>query len=216
MEQKVDGLVARHAQSNNDQAPSTGGEGLLMRRDPVEGSQEPLHVEELSTLALSPPVNEGRQHYPGSKMPSCSTSVVAQHTPAPIGLQERGGSVHRDENIPTAAITTARTVGPDASILDHAQLKDIMDTACGNTLLNEYRLMAGCFPFVLISPNIAAQALAKEKPMLFLAICMTASGKTRSLQLTLEQRYRHELAVKTIINAHRSLDCLQSILVYLA
>ena len=187
-----------------------------MRRDPVEGSQEQLHVEELSTLAPGPPINGGGQHYPGPKIPSCSTSVVTQHTSAPTGLQERGAGVHRDDTIPTAASTTAQTVGPDASMLDHAQLKDIMSSSCGNILLNGYRLMAGCFPFVLICPNIAAQALAKEKPMLFLAICMTASGKIRSLQWTLEQRYRNELALKTIVNAHRSLDCLQSILVYLA
>ena len=187
-----------------------------MRRGPVEGSQESLHVDHLSTLAPSPPVNEGRQHHPGPKIPNCSTSVVAQQIPAPIGLQERGGGVHRDENIPAAASITARTVGPDGSMLDHAQLKDIMDTSLGNTLLNEYRLMAGCFPFVLISPDIAAQALAKEKPMLFLAICMTACGKIRSLQCILEQRYRNDLGIKTIVNAHRSLDCLQSILVYFA
>ena len=76
--------------------------------------------------------------------------------------------------------------------------------------------MADCFPFVLISPDVAAQDLAREKPMLFLAICMTACGKIRLLQSTLEVRYRNELALKAIANAQRSLDCLQSILVYLA
>ena len=216
MGQKIDGLVAPLVQSRNDPALSTSGEGSLMRRDPVDGNQGPLHVGELSTLAPSPPVNEGRQDHPGSETPFRSTSVVAQHTPAPIDLQERCGGAHGDENVRTAASATAQTRGSNASTLDHPLVKDVIDTAYGNTLLNKYRLMAGCSPFVLISPDISAQDLAKEKPMLFLAICMTACGEIRSLQPALEQRYRHELAHKTIINAHRSLDCLQSILVYLA
>lgn len=216
MEQKIDGLVALLAQSKNDQASSIGGEGLLMRQDSIEGSQEPLNVEELNTLAPSPPVNEGRQDYPGSKIPSRSTSVIAQHNPPPLSSHERGDGADGDENIPAAASITAQTIGPNASSLDHALVKDVIDTACANALLNEFRLMADCFPFVLISPDIAAQDLAREKPMLFLAICMTACGKIRLLQSTLEQRYRQELALKSVANGHRSLDCLQSILIYLA
>ena len=216
MEQKIDGLVALLAQSKDDQALSAGGESLLMRQNFVEGSQEPLNVEELSTLAPIPPINEARQNSPSSKIPSRSTSVIPQHTSAPIGSQERGGGAHGDENIPTAASMTAQTIGPNASRLDHALVKDVIDTTCGNALLNEFRMMADCFPFVLISSDIAAQDLARQKPMLFLAICMTACGKIRLLQSTLEQRYRQELALKSIVNGHRSLDCLQSILVYLA
>ena len=52
--------------------------------------------------------------------------------------------------------------------------------------------------------------------MTSLAILMTASAEDRRLQIMLEDRFRRELANKTIVNAHRSLDCLQSILVYLA
>ena len=216
MEQKIDGLVALLAQSEDDQASSPGGESLLMRHNFVEGSQEPLNVEELSTLAPSSPINEVRQDSPSSKLPRLSTSVIPQHTPTPIGSQERGGGAHGNESSSTAASTTTQTIGPNASRLDHALVEDVIDTACGNALLNEFRLMADCFPFVLISPDIAAEDLARKKPMLFLAICMTACGKIRLLQSTLEQRYRQELALKSVVNGHRSLDCLQSILVYLA
>ena len=130
--------------------------------------------------------------------------------------QERSDYDHHDKNIPTAESTTAPTIEQDKSRLNHPLVKDVIDTTCGNALLNEYRLMADWFPFVVISPDIAAQDLAMKKPLLFLAICMTACGKIRLLQSTLEVRYRNELALKAISNAHRSLDCLQSILVYLA
>ncbi len=216
MEQKIDGLVALLAQSKDDQVSSTVGEGFPLGRGSVETSQEPFNAEELSTLATSPAVNEERQHYAGPKIPSRSTSVVAQHTSTPRDSHERGSYNHGDRDTPTAESTTAQTIGPNEARLDHPLVKDVIDTTCGNALLNEFRLMADSFPFVLISPDIAAQDLAVEKPMLFLAICMTACGKIRLLQSTLEERYRHELALKSIVNAHRSLDCLQSILVYLA
>ena len=131
-------------------------------------------------------------------------------------MQERGGGARADGEILTSASTTPQTIGPNASILDHALVKDVINTAYGNDLLKEYCLMADWFPFVLVSPDIAAQDLAKEKPMLLLAICMTTCGKNRSLQSTLGQNYRRELATKSIVNGHRSLDCLQSILIYLA
>ena len=161
-------------------------------------------------------MDEKRQDYAGSKIPSRSTSVVTHQNPAPIDSYERGGHNHGDDSIPTTESATAQTVELNSSRLDHPLVKDVIDTTCGNALLNEYRLMADCFPFVPISSDIAAQDLAKEKPMLFLAICMTACGKIRLLESTLEERYRNELALKAIVNAHRSLDCLQSILVYLA
>ena len=216
MEQKIDGLVALLAQSKNDRASSTVHEDFPLRRNSVESAQEPFNAEQLSTLGPSPPGNEERQDYASSKVSSRGTSTVAHHTTAPVDSHERGGYNHGDEYIPTVEPTTAQTIGLNESRLDHPLVKDVIDITCGNALLNEYRLMADYFPFVLISPDIAAQDLAMEKPMLFLAICMTACGKIRLLQSTLEERYRNELALKSIVNAHRSLDCLQSILVYLA
>ena len=143
-------------------------------------------------------------------------SIVAPHTSAPIDWHEKGGYNLGDANIPTAKPTMAQPIGLNESKMNHPLVKDVIDTTCGNALLNEYRLMADCFPFVLISPDIVAQDLAIKKPMLFLVICMTACGKIRLLQTTLEEMYRNELALKSIVNAHRSLDCLQSIIVYLA
>ena len=216
MEQKIDGLVALLAPSRNDQASSSVGEGFPLGRNSEESSQEQFNAEELNTLASSQPVDEERQDYAGSKLLSGGTSVFTEHVSAPGDSHERGINNHGDGNIPTAGSTTAQTIGLNESRLDHPLVKDVIDVTCGNALLNEFRLMADCFPFVLISPEIVAQDLAVEKPMLFLAICMTACGKIRLLQSTLEERYRRELALKSIVNAHRSLDCLQSILVYLA
>ena len=213
MGQKVDGLVALLAQSKNDRASSTVREGFPIRHNSVESAQGPFNAEQLSTLGPSPPVNEEMQDYAGSKIPSRCTSIVAHHASATIDSHEEGSYNHGDENIPSAESTTTQTFGVNESRLDHPLVKDVIDTTCGNALLNKFRLMADCFPSVLISADIAAQDLAIEKPMLFLAICMTACGKVRLLQSTLEERYRNELALKSVVSAHRSLDCLQSILV---
>ena len=76
--------------------------------------------------------------------------------------------------------------------------------------------MADLLPSVIVPPDLTVQAMEIERPMLLLAVLMTAPGHHRLLQIALEERFRRELAAQTFINAQRSIDCLQSILVYLA
>lgn len=83
-------------------------------------------------------------------------------------------------------------------------------------LLHEFRTMIDFFPFVTISPTTTAQELSSEKPLLLLAALMTASYSNRPLQSALEQLYKQDLASRVIVHAQKSLDALQSILVYLA
>jgi hypothetical protein len=82
-------------------------------------------------------------------------------------------------------------------------------------LFNEIRLMTDFFPFVVFSPNTTAQQIGQKKPILLLAILTTASWKNRTLQMSLEENYRQELARRTIIRPQRSLGLIQSMLVYL-
>lgn len=83
-------------------------------------------------------------------------------------------------------------------------------------LLHEFRTIIDFFPFVTISPTTTAQELSLEKPLLLLAALMTASYSNRPLQSALEQLYKQDLASRVIVHAQKSLDALQSILVYLA
>lgn len=84
------------------------------------------------------------------------------------------------------------------------------------SLLHEFRKMIDFFPFVTICPSTTAKELSSEKPLLLLAVLMTASYSNRPLQSALEQLYKQDLASRVIVHAQKSLDALQSILVYLA
>ena len=116
----------------------------------------------------------------------------------------------------TEDIPMPPSVGSHDSTLRHPPLKDLVDTTCANTLLIEFCIIVDYFSFIIISLEIISHDLEIQKPMLFLAICMIACGKIRLLQTTLEERFRRELSFQTIVNAQKSRDCLQSILVYLA
>lgn len=83
-------------------------------------------------------------------------------------------------------------------------------------ILHEFRTMIEFFPFITLSPTITAQELSSQKPLLLLAALMTASYSNRLLQSALEQLYKNDLASRVIVHAQKSLDALQSILVYLA
>lgn len=92
----------------------------------------------------------------------------------------------------------------------------LVDRTQAEKRLYEYRSMAEFCPFVTIPQEMTAALMCLQKPMLLLAILMTASSSSRPLQIALEERYRTELATKVMIQRRRSLDYLQSLLVYLS
>tara|TARA_R110002003_G_scaffold251_4_gene17795 strand:+ start:5083 stop:5724 length:642 start_codon:yes stop_codon:yes gene_type:complete len=85
-----------------------------------------------------------------------------------------------------------------------------------DALLDDFRQMSASFPFVIVSPNMTAQDLHAEKPMLLLAILTVASSRNHERQLLLDAIYRRELAQRTIISPRRTLGLVQSVLIYLS
>ena len=205
MEQKIDGLVALLAQPELNRAPPVTDDDLHGTQSPVFRG-EPRNV--LSPSASSTPdireQDQGAgstfQHYPNAHQES-----YIQDTYRP-----------EQHETPAANNTSPRDAVVFENASDHTLAKDLVSPAQANLFLNEFRKMADFFPFVIIPPDLTVQAMEIERPMLLLAIFMTASGHDRLLQIALEERFRRQLAAKTIINAQRSMDCLQSILVYLA
>ncbi|MCJ1284003.1 hypothetical protein MMC26_003334 [Xylographa opegraphella] len=93
---------------------------------------------------------------------------------------------------------------------------ELMDCDRAELLLNEFREMTPFFPFVPLSATITALSMSSRRPLLLLAILMTTSFGDRQLQVILEEQYRQELSKKVFMKGQKSLDHLQSILVYLA
>ncbi|KAI4154546.1 MAG: hypothetical protein LQ341_000329 [Variospora aurantia] len=205
MEQKIDGLVALLAQSEDGRASSGLKDGIPSHRS--QSSESPSVV-----------ANGDQQHaahsQPGAGTPErVSRTFSGRQSPRTQPTGVSGPAMPRDSlseqdihaNLPATQMAS-----------DYALALDLVDSNYAERLLKEFHTMSDFFPFVLIPSTTRVQALQSRKPMLFLAILMTASGRDRPLQIALEDRYRKEMAAKTIINSHKSLDCLQSILIYLA
>jgi hypothetical protein len=100
--------------------------------------------------------------------------------------------------------------------IEHELVQRILATQEADSLLNVYRQMSSSFPFVIVPPNVTAQELHREKPMLLLAILTAASSQEHQRQMSLDTIYRQELAQRTIISPRRTLGLVQSVLVYLS
>jgi hypothetical protein len=72
------------------------------------------------------------------------------------------------------------------------------------------------FPFVIVSPQTSLAFLRRERPFLLLTILTFAAGEDPKLQRSLEIEIRESLSKRVIVNAEKSIDVLQGLLVYLA
>lgn len=104
---------------------------------------------------------------------------------------------------------------PEAPVNDDLVQK-LLQMHEADALVNEYRDMSSNFPFVIIRPDITAQQLHTEKPMLLLAVLTVASWRDHQRQMALDTIYRNQLAHRTMIAPRRTLGLVQSVLVYLS
>ncbi|KAI9858208.1 MAG: hypothetical protein M1813_007857 [Trichoglossum hirsutum] len=144
---------------------------------------------------------------------------MPHQSPAPQECDEENGcqSGHPPQNeVGRESGSPSHTVATDHRVLNLGFATNLVDSVLAGSLLSSFRLMSEFFPFVVFQTDTTAEKLHTERPITLLAILMTASWNNRSLQMTLEEQYRLELATKTIIDAQKSLDLLQSMLIYLA
>lgn len=83
-------------------------------------------------------------------------------------------------------------------------------------LLDRFRGMASCFPFVRLSNDCTAATMAKDRPFLLLASVAAASSKYCHLQDALIRRFKETLSERVIMAGEKDLDLLQGLLVHLA
>lgn len=209
MEQKLDGLVALLAQPENGRPSSvTGG-------SPYSG-QQPVYVDQRNILSPQS-VDGSRRQFAGdyeNSFPSADSHKSA--TPNSNIEQE---SYHAETpNMPEVRQKGSASQAPVAygDDVNSSFANGLINDVESEILLNEFRSMSDFFPFAAIPSSTTALEMRKEKPILLLAILMTASCKNRPLQSALERKFRQELANRVIIQAQKSLEFLQSILVYLA
>lgn len=208
VEQKLDGLYALLAQQpDSARASSVTGVTSYARQTPSLSEQgKPLPFNGLI----------GHDENPGN---DCSSPTRSHKSGTRASSYE--GETYYDESEGQNEGRTEDRISLQAEIPPIGELRDgfangIVGIVEAENLLHEFRTMIDFFPFVTVSPTTTAQEMSSEKPLLLLAALMTASYSNRPLQSALEQLYKQDLASRVIVHAQKSLDALQSILVYLA
>lgn len=85
------------------------------------------------------------------------------------------------------------------------------------TMLEVFRTeLTPVFPFVVIPIGTTSDMFAREKPMLRMAIEVVTEQHGKEALSDLSRLFREEVSRRVIVNGEKSLDLLQSILVYVA
>jgi hypothetical protein len=79
-----------------------------------------------------------------------------------------------------------------------------------------FRQLTLHFPYVSIRPNADAVAMAAERPLTSIAVCLVSSAARPDIQSRLAQAFRLALSAKVIIQGERSFDLLIGLLIFLA
>ncbi|MCJ1380006.1 hypothetical protein MMC17_003109 [Xylographa soralifera] len=135
--------------------------------------------------------------------------VHSRHGHPSHGQSDANTSPRPDESTPQTSVENEGTVTDNLP-------NELVDIDRAELMLNEFREMTPFFPFVPLSPTTNALSMSSQRPLLLLAILMTTSFSDRQLQVALEEQYRQEFSNKVFMKGQKSLDHLQSILVYLA
>ncbi|KAF2732906.1 hypothetical protein EJ04DRAFT_565645 [Polyplosphaeria fusca] len=91
----------------------------------------------------------------------------------------------------------------------------VIDRDYAQSLLDQFKdTFIWSFPFVVVSASAAVETLQREQPFLFLAIVTTMSHDRPLVQHRLTVEFKSQIASRIMIQARRSLDILQGLLVY--
>jgi hypothetical protein len=84
-------------------------------------------------------------------------------------------------------------------------------------LVEEFRReLPESFPFVVLDRATDAAALKNEQPFLFLSIMTIMAHRTPSLQLTLADTFKEQVAARIVGNSLKGLEVLQGLLLHAA
>jgi Ni,Fe-hydrogenase maturation factor len=223
VEQKIDGLVASLVSPPAKRPDIESTPELSSAAEPQSASARTLHGT----------WKEQRKVAPGSWLPFPSSFEQSASRPEK-GIEQAEGDAEADHEYIEKIRTVHRQNFGDEEDLGHAPeslfqpskrreapvendlVQQLLESHEAELLLVDYRQMSASFPFVIVPPSMTASQLYDEKPMLFLAVILTASWRDHQRQMLLDVAFRRELAERTIISPRRTLGLVQSVLVYLS
>jgi hypothetical protein len=154
------------------------------------------------------PISAGAQSA-GSDTPHTDIPHLPSYAPgvSPVGAAlDAFIPCHLKEPVPLAEPTTYDPV--HAGVLDETLTIQYFD---------EFRTEhTGCFPFVVLDPSLDSSTMRREQPFLFLSIMANMSYRTPSIQRTLGEAFKQQVAMRIVGNSHKGLEMLQGLLVHAA
>ena len=150
------------------------------------------NYSEILTLLKRNATNDASPATTSSQQPGPSVSDNQTHTTSTSLLSPRAPSIF------------SAIVGTDFLPYDECE-----------SLISDYRRMARVnTPFVIIPESCRATSLVEERPMLAQAIFIVTSWRHPARQSVLRANYLKELGDKYLVRSEKSLDLLQSLIVY--
>lgn len=138
------------------------------------------------------------------KEASPATTGTSSQPPRAPSVSEMSHSVSTNLMSPRAPSIFSAIVGTDLLPYDECE-----------SLISDYRRMVRVgTPFVIIPESCRAASLVEERPMLAQAIFVVTSWRHPARQSVLRANYLKELGDKYLLRAEKSLDLLQSLIVY--
>lgn len=137
-------------------------------------------------------------------------NLISNDTP-PNNSSDHGSHTSQ----PDGRSSSTRLKAREPPLKDDEVVQGLISSGEADTMVQEYATMVAHFPFVPLLPDVTAQDLSKSRPMLLLAVLTICSFRQPKLQRQLDEKYRVELANRTVVRPKRSMSLLQSMLVYL-
>ena len=167
----------------------------ILTQEAVESSDTPSHLES-TTL----PARCSMFHQAAFLQSAEETVESAPHDPTI-------GKADDDESCSSSTDFVAIE-----SLLD----RGILSLEECDRLLGTFRDMSSYFPFVVIHPKATFQSMIQGSPVLLLAMLASASVSDKPLQMILDEEFRTTVSQMVVLHGEKSLDILQSLLVYIA
>lgn len=104
----------------------------------------------------------------------------------------------------------------DEHIMEHLFRSGILSTSTADLYLLKYRQMCTYSPFVIIPEGATVTSLRQDQPFLLHALLAVTSRDNQPLQVMLERSLRKRLLETVMIEGEKSIELLQTFLVYLA
>ena len=204
LERKLDEVIAQVSQSNRISQPN----------------ENPVNDE--NTPNISVDGSQRSQFGAASSKSIHDTSMGADGLPTPDSQTHDGQSGHtsdtagkvRGSSCPiTSVFVQFLSDGATPEMLISRGHLSILDV---EHYIEVFRQMCSYFPFVIIPSGANVCALLKDRPLLLHAVLAVATSSEVCLQKVLEKSFKEIMLSRLVLEAEKSIDLLQSILICIA